>query len=205
MSETRKFTDDIMAAAKEKARIMIEEAEAETQRALDDAKAQWAREVEEIRNNAMADAEGLKRRQISDVRHRLKLREELEKSKIVEEVLNQTRGRVIDLLKDDKKYLPFLAALAADGIRQIGLESVVIHLNGGDLKRINAAALEREIAKNLGKSVNVEFSKEPMEAIGGTVISSKDGRTRIVNTLDERFEALEPQLLIETGKVLFAE
>jgi vacuolar-type H+-ATPase subunit E/Vma4 len=35
------------------------------------------------------------------------------------------------------------------------------------------------------------------------MVSSRDGKTRIANTLDERFEALESKLLIEAGKVLF--
>jgi V/A-type H+-transporting ATPase subunit E len=205
MSETDRFTDDIMAAAKEKARIIISEAETQTHRALDEAKAYSARDAEEIMNSARAEAEGLKRRQISDIRHRLKLHEESEKSKIVTEVLDQTKKRVTDALKDDKKYLPYLTALAADGIREIGLDTVVIRLNSSDLKRINTTDLERDIAKSLRKPIKIEFSREPIEALGGAVISSKDGRTRIVNTLDQRFEALESKLLIQAAKILFGE
>lgn len=205
MSETSKFTDDIMAAAREKARTIIDQAETEIQDALDKAKAYSAREAEEILSGARAEAEGLKRRQISDIRHRLKLHEESEKSKIVTDVLDRTKKRVTDILKDDKRYLPYLAALAADGIREIGLDRVVIHFNSSDLKRINTTDLEREIGKSLGKTVKIEFSKEPIEALGGTVVSSKDGRARIVNTLDQRFEALEPKLLVEAAKILFGE
>ena len=205
MSETRKFTEDIMQAAKENARIIIEQAETEAQSALDEAKAHSAREAEEIRSNARTEAESVKRRQMSDIRHKMKLQEQSEKSKILTEVMDQTKRRVTEILKDEKRYLPFLAALTAGAIREIGLETVVIHVNGEDLKRVDMTGLEREISKTLSKSAQVQFSREPIQALGGVVVSSKDERTRIVNTLDQRFEALEPRLLIEAGKTLFGE
>lgn len=142
---------------------------------------------------------------MSDIRHKMKLQEQSEKSKILTEVMEQTKRRVIEILKDEKRYLPFLAALTAGAIREIGLETVVIHVNGEDLKRVDMTGLEREVSKTLSKSVQVQFSREPIRALGGVVVSSKDGRSRIVNTLDQRFEALESRLLIEAGKTLFGE
>ena len=205
MSETSRFTDDIMTAANAKARIIIDEAETEMQRALDKAKAYSAREADDLLSNARAEAEGVKRREISEIRHKLKLQEESEKSSIVTEVLDETKTRAAEILNDESKYLPYLAALAAEGIREIGLDPVVIHLNSSDLKRVSVTDLERQISKLLKKPAKIEFSKEPIKALGGTVISSKDGRTRIVNTLDQRFEALESKLLIEAAKILFSE
>jgi vacuolar-type H+-ATPase subunit E/Vma4 len=205
MSETGKFTEDILTAAKEKAQIIINEAEIETQRALNEAKAHSAREAEDLLSSTRAEAEGVRRRRISEVRHRLKLQEQLEKSKILADVLEQTRTRVKDIVKEQNRYFVYLTSLVTSGVREIGLDSVVVHLNSSDLKRIDIARLEREIAKSLEKPIKIEFSKEPMQASGGAIVSSKDGRTRIVNTLDQRIEALEPRLLVEAGKILFGE
>jgi V/A-type H+-transporting ATPase subunit E len=205
MSETRKFTEDILTAAKGKAQIIINEAETETQRALDEAKAHSTREAEDLLSNARAEAEGVRRRTISEVRHRLKLQEQLEKSKILTDALEQTKTRVRDIVKEQNRYYAYLASLVTSGAREIGLDAVVVHLNSSDLKRIDIVKFEREIAKSLEKSIKIEFSKEPIEALGGAIVSSKDGRTRIVNTLDQRIEALEPRLLIEAGKILFGE
>ena len=203
MSETSRFTEDILTAANEKARTIIKEAESEAQQALDLAKTRSGREAEEILNSARAEADAEKRRQISEIRQRLKLQEQLEKSKIVTEVLDQSKKRVMDLVKDEKRYIPYLTALVANSIREIGLENVIVHLNSHDLNTVNAAELEREIKKLIGKSVKIELSGEPIQALGGIIVSSTDGKTRIVNTLDQRFEALEPRLLIEAGKILF--
>ncbi len=205
MSETSKFTEDILAAAKEKAQSIVTNAETETQRALEDAKAHISREAEDILRNARTEAEAVKRREMSEVRHRLKLQEQQEKSKILSEVLERTKNRVHETANDQDKYFQYLVGLVESGTNELGIENVMIHLNANDLKRIDKSKLDREVIRKLGKPVKVEWSKEPIEALGGAIVSSIDGRTRIVNTLDQRLEALEPKLLIEAGKLLFGD
>jgi len=205
MSETSRFTEDILSAAKQKAQVIVNEAEAETERALEEAKAHSAKEAEDIVSSARAEAEGVKRRQISETRHKLKIQEQLEKSKILNEVLEQARKRIMDVVKDEGKYTPYLADLIENGVREIGLGTVVVHLNGTDLKRVDKAKVERDIGKKLDRTVKIEWSKEPIETAGGAVISSTDGRTRIMSTLDQRLDALESKLLVEAGKILFGQ
>jgi V/A-type H+-transporting ATPase subunit E len=204
MSETGMFTADILNAAKEKAQVIINEAEVETQRALEQSRMHSAREAEDLLSNARADAEGVKRRRMSEVRQRLNLQEQLAKSKIISDVLEQTRARVTETVKDENRYFAFLVNLVSSGVKEIGLSDVVVHLNKHDLARIDRIKLVRDANEKLGKSVKIEIAKEPTEAIGGVIVSSKDGKTRIVNTLDQRFEALEPDLLIQASKILFA-
>lgn len=205
MSETTKFTEDILKVATEKAGSIIGEAEAETQRASEEAKTLISREAEVIIRNARADAEAVKRREISEARHKSKLHEEKEKDIVMTEVLDHAKKRVLDVAKDESKYLPYLTTLVESAIRELGDEALLIHLNKADMTRINRTNVERDIAKGLQKPIKIEWSKEPIEAAGGAIVSSPDGKTRIVNTLDERFDALEPKLLIEAGKSLFGQ
>jgi vacuolar-type H+-ATPase subunit E/Vma4 len=203
MSETSKFTEDILRVATEKARNIISEAEAETQRASDEAKTSISREAEAIIRNARAEAEAVKRRETSEARHKSKLREEREKDVVMTEVLDHAKKRVLDSAKDESRYLPYLTSLVESAIRELGNETPVVHLNKADMTRINRTNIERDIAKGLQKPMKIEWSKEPIEAAGGVMVSSPDGKTRIVNTLEERFDALESKLLVEAGKSLF--
>jgi vacuolar-type H+-ATPase subunit E/Vma4 len=205
MSETSKFTEDILKAATEKAGNIIGEAEAETQRASNEAKASISREAEDIIRSARADAEAVKRREISEARHKSKLHEQQEKDIVMTEVLEHAKKRVLDVTKDENAYLPYLTTLVESAIRQLGDETLLIHLNKADMTRINRANVERDIAKGLQKPIKIEWAREPIEAAGGAIISSPDGKTRIVNTIDERFDAMEPKLLIEAGKTLFGQ
>jgi len=202
MSETSKFTEDILNSARQKTDSIVREAEAETQRASEEAKNSITREAEAIVRNARADADAVKRRQISEARHRTKLREQQEKAKVMQEVLDQVRKRTSQLVTDETKYLPLLTHLIENGVRELGDKTVMIHLNKTDLERNKS--LEQKVDRNLGH-VKIEWAKEPIDAVGGAVISSLDGKIRIVNTLDQRFEALEPKLLIEGRTSLFAE
>ena len=202
MSETDKFTEDILGTAREKAQSIIREAEAQTQHASDEAKATISREAEGIVRGARADADAVKRREVSEARHRVKLREQQEKDKIVQEVLDRVKKRASELVADEAKYVPLLTHLIERGLQELGDKSALIHLNKADLERV--PSLERAVSKRLG-NVKVEWSKEPIDTTGGTVISSLDGKIRIVNTLDQRFEALESKLLIEARAALFGE
>ena len=203
MSETSMFTEDILSAARAKAQSIISDAEAELQRATQEAKATISKEAGDIIRNAQSEAEAIKRRQVSEARHLSKLHEQGEKNRILLEVLERTRKRVIEATKREATYLPYLTVQIENGIRELGYDTAVIHLNATDLKGINRASVEKDAAKHLGKSVKVEWASEPIETIGGAVISSVDAKTRIVNTLDQKFEALESTLLMEAGKTLF--
>ena len=202
MAETDKFTEDILKTAREKAESIIRDAQTETQHASDEAKISITREAEAIVRNAHADADAVKRRQISEARHRTKLREQQEKDKIVEEVLGQVRKRTSELAADEARYIPMLTHLIESGVKELREKTAVIHVNKADLERMSS--LTQRVGKSLG-SVRVEWAKEPIQAMGGAIVSNVDGTIRIDNTLDQKFEALQPKLLIGARASLFSE
>ena len=204
MSETGKFTEDILTVSKKKAREIVEQAEAEHQRLLEEATSAISREENEILRNAQTDAEGIKRREISEVRHQAKLLEQLEKDKVLGSVLNDVKGKLRESTNDQDTYFRYLVRLAADATSHLGMENVVIHLTSTDLNRLNTVQLAREVEK-LTPRIKVEIAKEPVEASGGVVVASKDGKIKIVNTFERILEALESRLLIEAGRILFSE
>ena len=203
MSETSKFTDDILTASKEKSRQIVEQAEEEHRRLLAEATASISNEENQILRNANAEAEGIKRREISEVRHQVKLLEQSEKDRILTSVLDDVKRKLRESTQEQDVYLKYLTRLTTDAITHLGMEHVTIHLTSDDLKRVDSTQFTRAIEKLM--PVKVEISKEPTVASGGVVVSSKDGRVRIVNTFEQRLEALEPRLLIEAGRILFNE
>jgi len=204
MSETAKFTEDILSIAREKAQSIISKAQEDVERILNEAKSNFLREASEMIKTAETEAEAIRRRQVSEARHVLKLREQEEKNKILTEVLDQTRKRASEITVDENRYLQYLTKLSVDGIQEIELEDVVLHLNAGDMKRFGEK-LNREISKQLQKPGKVEFAREPIDTAGGVIISNTNGTIKIVNTFEQRYEALEARLLIEAGKLLFNE
>ena len=203
MSETSMFTQDILSAARTKAQSIIGDAEAELNRATEEAKTTISKEAGDIIRNAQSEAEAVKRRQVSEARHLSKLHEQGEKNRILSEVLESTRNQVIAATKRESTYVPYLTLQIENGIQELGYDTAVIHLNATDLKGIDRATVQNDTTKHLNKSVKLEWASEPIETIGGAIISTPDAKTRIVNTLDQKFEALESTLLVEAGKTLF--
>lgn len=201
VAETIRFTDDILDAAKAKAREIVADAENQREKLLQEARTLINREAADMVRNAQAEAQGIKRRYVSETRHRVKLKEQQEKGRILSSVLAEAKERAKEMTKDSGRYLPYLARLINESVHQLGLSNVTIHLNADDLKRVDQKKLLEQIHKE--SSVEVTFANEPLPTIGGAVVSSSDGKIRINNTIEQRFEALEPKLLIEAGKLLF--
>jgi vacuolar-type H+-ATPase subunit E/Vma4 len=202
MSEIQKFTDDILNVANEKAGLIVSKAQNETQQVLEEARSSYGREATEIVKNAQSEAEAIKRRQVSEARHRVKLREQEEKNRILSDVLDQTKKRASQFADDEERYVPYLTKLIVSGIDELDLDNATLHLNARDLKRFDRKLLQ-EVHKQLRRPVKVEMAPEPINCASGVVISSSDGKVRIDNTVEQRFEALESELLIEAGKLLF--
>ena len=203
LSEVTKFTENILTSAKKQAQEIISQAERERERLLEEARGTISKDASNIVRNAQAEAEAIKRREVSKGRHRVKLREQLERDKILTDVIEETKRRVVEITKDQSKYFPYLVRLASDAIRQIDITNVTVHLNREDLKKVDLTKLVLKITNNLQTPARVEIAKAPIAASGGVVVSSLDGKIRIVNTFEQKFEALEPKLLIEAGRLLF--
>lgn len=203
MSETEKFTRDILSAAQAKSQDIITQAEQETQKALEEAKIRLSNEADGIVQNAKAEAENLKRRLLSEARHKVKLQEQHEKDRILSEVLEETRKKIGEMAIDEKSYIPYLVSTTAEAIRELGLPEVLIRINNRDLKQLDMNKLENAIETKLPARVKIVWSKESIEAIGGAIVSNLDGKIRINSTLDQKFQALESKLLTEAGRLLF--
>ena len=204
VAETIRFTDDILNAAKTKAQQIIAEAEGQRRTLLEEAKTSISREAAEIVRNAQANAQGIRLRYVSEVRHRVKLKEQQEKDNIISSVLNEARNKVIEMSRNQAKYIPYLRGLVADAVRQLDLETVTIHLNAEDLRNMDRKKFLDEVNQTSKTPHKIVFGNEPITASGGVVVSSPDGKIRIVNTFEQRSEALEHKLLVEAGKLLFS-
>jgi len=201
VSETSKFTEDILTSANQQAQKILQEAESEQRRLLEEARNSIGRETADIIRNAESESEAIRRREVSEVRHRAKLREQAEKDKILTEVLEETKKSVLQALKDEKNYFAYLVRIISEALPQLDLPKAVIHLNAEDLKKLDGAKLVQEVSK-VGRS-QVMISKDPIPCLAGAVVSSSDDKIRLDCTIEQKFEALEPSLLTEAGRLLF--
>jgi vacuolar-type H+-ATPase subunit E/Vma4 len=88
----------------------------------------------------------------------------------------------------DKDYKTLLKKLISEGIHEVGKDAVVM-TNKED--------------KKLAHSLGFHVSDEPVNCIGGAVVSSPDGRVVFNNTFEARFEGRRERMRTSVHKILF--
>lgn len=165
---------------------IIREAKEEVRRKIREAEAKAKAEREKMRKHAERELENKKRSELSRMRIE-------EKKKILqkkEEIINRCFDLAIAKLRDlsSKEYIALLKPIVERNLKKVGSECEIL--------------ISREEDKKIAKELKVEVGNR-IEAIGGLIIKSKDGRISIDCTFDGILKRRENEIRIEIGKVLF--
>lgn len=163
-------------------------------------------EIERIQTQAQQEADAVRRRQLEAIqgplqaeRARLLNQARLEAVRIVmgsRQALIASAlaaaGRRLEALPDTESYPPVLRRLALESAAALGGESGLrLRVVNRDLDLMN------RIAREEGLAAVIEGG---LQAAGGLVATSPDGRIRVVNTLEERLRQaarLHPRRIAE--------
>ena len=88
-------------------------------------------------------------------------------------------------------YKDFLSKMVKDGVAKIGASSVV-EVNAADKKLLGTT-----------KSSEYLISALPIDCIGGAIISSKDGKRRVDNTIESIFGERKEDLRLKLSEQVF--
>ena len=198
------MTSEVLEAAQRQAQEILNAADLDLKKGLDEATAEAEKKAKEILRRAKAEGQNAERNILSEARRKCKIAEQEAKARIVAEVLEGVRKGLADLVKDENKYRPMLIRLLAEAIRSLSLPDAVAEITKLDFQRFRPQDLEKELRKLLAHDLNITWSERNLEALGGACVTSKDGKIRMSNSLDDRLSALEPRLIVEAGRILFS-
>ncbi len=88
-----------------------------------------------------------------------------------------------------------LAGLIQEGLDVIGPRAKV-QCSSKDKRAVSSAI------KRLGGKAKVSLDDEPIDTIGGVVLSTPDGAVRFDNTFEARLERMKPTLRKEVASIL---
>lgn len=174
LADAKKESDSIIAKAVREVEGIIGAAEEKKRKIVEGAKSA-GREMALREKNEKISSANLGAKQLVDE----------EKNGAVEKALLEVFSQLGEL-RNDKSYQKLLKSLAAEGMKELGKDSVVI-VNSKD------HALAKKLFPNT--------SKEAENIAGGAIVASKDGLVRV----DNSFEALFEQNMDGIKKDLFAE
>lgn len=86
-------------------------------------------------------------------------------------------------------------------------DGLVVQANANDLPRISSAMLAEvasEVKKRQGRSVAITRSDQPVEILGGAIVSGVSGRVLCDNSFEARLRRSREDLRLKLAKILFA-
>ncbi len=117
---------------------------------------------------------------------------------LVQDVERALTGRMKTFSEDLPRYDPWLDRLIAYSANLIEEKALIVSTNGRDQKRL--AERWDSILESLPNHKTATLSKDPIETLGGILVTSRDQRIRVDNTFDGRLERLRPavqQVILE--------
>ena len=193
MSEMGKISEAILDKVKIEAEQIIKEAEEKAWKEVENAEELMEVRFEEEKHKVIEEAE-MEAARIS-AGASTKARQKLSKMKA--EIIDKIIDKVKASLEGTSSNETLLVKLAKEAIYGLGADKVRLYVAPKDLSIVEGFLKGN---KELGSKVT-EIKK--FDCSGGVIVESIDGKIRIDNTYDTRFEMLLPRILPEIDKELF--
>jgi len=126
----------------------------------------------------------------------------------VKNVLDEARARLVHISNDQSRYGAILQGLICQGIYQLLEKEVLLRCRQKDIQLVERAlpASLSELKRVSGKETKVHIDREnflPPDVAGGVEVMTRDGKIRVVSTLESRLELLNQQMIPEIRNILF--
>jgi V/A-type H+-transporting ATPase subunit E len=196
------IAEDILEEAKSRAAEIISAAKREAQTMLAATRLGLKEEEELELRRARLSGRSVYEEMLAGGRLRAK-RELLEKREQLIKSVIEAAEKEIRAYASSDKYGKELVKIAVDACKKLGSSRVVIQANSRDLKALEKSKVQ--IAKELGgtdEEASVSFG-EPIQATGGVLVRTMDGKVEIDETFDGRMKREFDALRVKVAKVLF--
>jgi V/A-type H+/Na+-transporting ATPase subunit E len=169
----------------------LESGRKETIAKVESVRKETAEEVSKVLETGTKQAESVKRQIIGaaelDVRNA--------QLRALEKGVNEAFELATKEISDSETYPDAIGRLIEEGLEIID-RNAKVQCSSKD-KKVVAAAIRK-----LGGNTKVSLDDEPIDTVGGVVLTTTDGTVRFDNTIEARLERMKPTLRKEVAAVL---
>ena len=206
-SSTDKIIDRILKDAREEAKTIVKEAKRSTELLIENrrklARQSAEKEAYPMLKRAENEAEIIRGKIATDIKRRAGWVVLAEKERLVTNVLNEVKNRLVNLQKSEE-YLPVLEKLIVDAGTVLGGGKLEVALNENDLSLpLKLNKLGKKIADETGVKTQLEISKQQIKAVG-VIVKTVDGRVFVDNTFEAILSRRERELRLKIARILFS-
>lgn len=202
MANENVLTDEILRDAQTKSERIRKRAERDAKKALEgaatEARAAGAKILDAARRKADRAVASILATVDQEVRRDLLAAQEAEMAKVFE----AARARLADHTAHD--YPAVAAGLAAEAIRAIGADRVVLELSEAD-RALATEAWLADVRRRAERDVAIEVAPKSVAIGSGVRVRSADGRLFYDNSFEARLRRLRPELRRELAAKAFRE
>lgn len=123
----------------------------------------------------------------------LRLRSQLDRTRwnLVRGVERRLAERMRSFMEDESAYRQYLQSLIANGAALLPSSAVVIRANAVDFRHLEDVwdAIDGQLPDK-----NLRLDEEPIETLGGVLLTSDDGHVRVNQTFEGRLARLQPRI-----------
>ena len=207
MISTEALTHALLSEAHETAEKIIQDVKKTVQSTLEEQRKKGRERAREIvisiDKKAQNDSVIIKLRDITSAESKAKWLILEKKHELIENALNQVKNELRARIKTDK-YLQVLENLIVEGGITLGVTDLEIILNGRDLTLpLDLNKLEEKIGEITGTKTKITKSAKKLDAIGGAIIQTTDGKIVMNNTFDGMLNNYESEIRFKIAQILF--
>ncbi|GAA56575.1 V-type proton ATPase subunit E 1 [Clonorchis sinensis] len=148
-----------------------------------------------------------KKIQDSNLKNQSRLKVLQSRENHIETLLSEARDRLAQLSRDRQRYQSCLTGLITQSLFQLLEPEVIVKCRKVDrdlIQSILPACLQNYEQQTRAKcTVTISNDYLPDTCAGGVELSNKDGRIKVVNTLESRLEQIGEQMMPQLREILF--
>jgi vacuolar-type H+-ATPase subunit E/Vma4 len=183
-----KILEQIKKDSEKEIKQILKEADKQTASIIDSARREAEVESKKILSSGMKQGENIKKILVSKASQDVKREIMNAREKIIEECFTKAHHR-LSILKE-AEYEKIVTKLIEDGCKKLDEQCTIIVSRG----------IDRKIAESMGLKATGSI-----EASGGVILKSGDGRITLDNTFDGILRREKDKIRIKVGKLLFSE
>ena len=203
-----RIMDRILNDAQEEAKTIVKNAKTYAEAIIEEqklsARQNADKEATSLLKKAKNEANIIEEKIYTDVKRQSGWTVLTEKNRLITNVLDEVKNRLLQMQQNPRKYSKVLEVLIVEAGKVLGGGELEISLNENDSKLVfRLDKLEKEISAKTGVDTQLMVSDQRIKGVG-VIVKTADGRIFVDNTFEAILMRREKELRLKTAKILFS-
>jgi len=200
--------NEILKSANSRKEEILKEAREKAEKIIEDAKEKAEKIVARKRESVIKNLSEKKKAALAVTRLEGKKKVMMKKGEIVKLVFDEVRKKLSTFKKEEpKRYVDVITSYIIESLEGWSVDEINIRVSKEDYDLIkkNLKKISDKVSDRVGRKIVINLLDEPVDILGGVVVSDKEDKVFYTNTFDSRLIRLYEEERDEVLNILFGE